>query len=71
MKNELDDRFLNSFNKVRLFGAVNVMFIHTMRHMSINLLKLVSDPICFFEGVPIFYVLACCFCSNHSVCVYV
>ena len=45
-------------NTVRLLGAVEVLYGHTLTHLKIDGIPIVGDIITFFYGVPIFFTMS-------------
>jgi peptidoglycan/LPS O-acetylase OafA/YrhL len=49
---------VNSLNTVRLLGAVQVLYGHTLAHLRIDSIPVVGYFISFFYGVPIFFTMS-------------
>lgn len=49
---------IDCLNTIRLLAAFQVMYGHTMHHLQIDKVPVLSDIVNFFHGVPIFYALS-------------
>ena len=45
-------------NTIRLLAAIEVLYVHTLGHLGIGEIPLLSDFIHFFSGVPIFFTMS-------------
>ncbi|MBQ5663194.1 MAG: acyltransferase [Bacteroidaceae bacterium] len=49
----------NCLNTIRLLAAIQIMYMHTLSHLKIEMpIKMIDNIIHFFDGVPIFFTLS-------------
>jgi peptidoglycan/LPS O-acetylase OafA/YrhL len=54
----LDSTRINNFDIVRLFGALQVAFVHATEHLQATAFAPVASALGFFPGVPIFFAVS-------------